>query len=175
MKLIWWKLKMSYHILSILVGMVQLLSAICFCLSSYVQQQLHSLGCQTFVHYNSLVFFLPISGPLIVQGFIFEGDLQFTNFFKKKICEVHWKTFHPYYPPSISSLYWSPKPNLKEALPMPRRMFSITHLSASLSLVYSFCLIFACFSRLPPPTQFGHGNPFLMFLCMACLLQVSRS
>ena len=27
-------------------------------------------------------------------------------------------------------------------------------------------------SRLPPPPQFGHGNPFLMFLCLACLLQV---
>ncbi len=31
--------------------------------------------------------------------------------------------------PSISSLNWSPKPNLKEALFMPRRMFSIIHLS----------------------------------------------
>ena len=27
-------------------------------------------------------------------------------------------------------------------------------------------------SRLPPPQQFGHGNPFLMFLCLACLLEV---
>ena len=27
------------------------------------------------------------------------------------------------------------------------------------------------FSRLPPPPQFGHGNPFLMFLCLACLLE----
>ena len=27
-------------------------------------------------------------------------------------------------------------------------------------------------SRLPPPPQFGHGNPFLMFLCLACLLEV---
>ena len=26
-------------------------------------------------------------------------------------------------------------------------------------------------NRLPPPPQFGHGNPFLMFLCLACLLQ----
>ena len=31
------------------------------------------------------------------------------------------------------------------------------------------------FSRLPPPPQFGHGNPFLMFLCLACLLEVFRS
>ena len=27
------------------------------------------------------------------------------------------------------------------------------------------------FSRLPPPPQFGQGNPFLMFLCIACLLE----
>lgn len=26
-------------------------------------------------------------------------------------------------------------------------------------------------NRLPPPTQFGAGNPFLMFLCLSCLLQ----
>ncbi|XP_023342780.1 uncharacterized protein LOC111712415 isoform X2 [Eurytemora carolleeae] len=26
-------------------------------------------------------------------------------------------------------------------------------------------------NRLPPPTQFGHGNPFLMFLCLSSLLQ----
>ena len=26
-------------------------------------------------------------------------------------------------------------------------------------------------NRLPPPTKFGHGNPFLMFLCLASLLQ----
>lgn len=26
-------------------------------------------------------------------------------------------------------------------------------------------------NRLPPPPQFGHGNPFLMFLCLSCLLQ----
>ena len=25
--------------------------------------------------------------------------------------------------------------------------------------------------RLPEPTEFGDGNPFLIFLCMACLLQ----
>ena len=30
-------------------------------------------------------------------------------------------------------------------------------------------------SRLPPPPQFGHGNPFLMFLCLACLLEVSKA
>ncbi len=40
-------------ILSILVGIVHLLSAICFCISSYVYQQLHSRDCQHFVHYSS--------------------------------------------------------------------------------------------------------------------------
>ncbi len=25
--------------------------------------------------------------------------------------------------------------------------------------------------RLPPPTAFGGGNPFLMFMCLACILQ----
>ncbi len=56
MKLIWWKLKIS-TILSILVGMVHLMSAICYCISSYVYQQLHSLDCQHFVHYTSIVLF----------------------------------------------------------------------------------------------------------------------
>ncbi len=51
-------------------GSVELLFAICFCVPSYVDQQLHSIDCQNFVHYNSLVF-LPISGPLMLQGFIF--------------------------------------------------------------------------------------------------------
>ena len=27
------------------------------------------------------------------------------------------------------------------------------------------------FNRLPSPTQFGDGNPFLMFMCIACILQ----
>jgi hypothetical protein len=56
MKLIWWKLKISI-ILSILVGMVHLMSAICLCISSYVYQQFHALDCQHFVHYSSLVLF----------------------------------------------------------------------------------------------------------------------
>jgi hypothetical protein len=43
--------------MSILVGIVQLLFAICFCIPSYVHQQLHLLDCQNFVHYNSLALF----------------------------------------------------------------------------------------------------------------------
>ncbi len=49
-----------------------LLFAICFSIPSYVHQQLHSLDCQKFGHHNSLEFFLPIMGPLLVQGLIFE-------------------------------------------------------------------------------------------------------
>ena len=49
---------MSYLcLLSILVEIDQLLSAIFFHIPSYVHQQLHSLDCQNFVRYNSLIFF----------------------------------------------------------------------------------------------------------------------
>ncbi len=44
-------------LIPILVGIVQLFFAICFFIPSYVYHQLHSLDCQNFVHYNSLVFF----------------------------------------------------------------------------------------------------------------------
>jgi hypothetical protein len=50
-------------IMFILVGMVHLLSDICFCISSYVHQQLHSLDCQHFVHYISLVLFTFLRAP----------------------------------------------------------------------------------------------------------------
>jgi hypothetical protein len=94
MKFIWWKLKISYHtVLPILVGIVQLLFAICFSIPSYVHQQLDSLDCQNFVHYNSLVFFLPILGPLLVQGFIFErGPTIFKIVSEYNLCRcVHIK------------------------------------------------------------------------------------
>ncbi len=61
-------------ILSILVGMVHLLSDICFCISSYLHQQLHSLDCQLFLYYlyiTSLYYFLPFSGHLMGAGFHF--------------------------------------------------------------------------------------------------------
>jgi hypothetical protein len=64
---------MSYHTAyPTVVGIVQLLFALCFRIPSYVHQQLHSLDCQNFVHHNSLEFFLPILGTLLVLGFIFE-------------------------------------------------------------------------------------------------------
>jgi hypothetical protein len=68
---IWWKLKMSYHT-AYPNGILKLLFAICFCIPSYVQQQLLSLDCQNFVQYKSLMFFLPILGTVLVQGFSFE-------------------------------------------------------------------------------------------------------
>jgi hypothetical protein len=58
MKFIWWKLKMSYHIAYPSWDCpAELLFAICFFFPSYGHQQLHSLDCQNFVHYNSLIFF----------------------------------------------------------------------------------------------------------------------
>ncbi len=77
---------MSYHTVYPIVGMVHLLSAFCFCISSYVHQQLHSLDCQR-LYITSLLYFLPISGPIMLQGFIFEADLQFSKLFKMTICK----------------------------------------------------------------------------------------
>ncbi len=69
----------------------------------------------------------------MVQGFIFEGDLQFSKLFKNTICsclhsKVHWETFYPFYPPSFFSLNVSPIMNLKEALNISTGMYCNTHL-----------------------------------------------
>jgi hypothetical protein len=71
---IWWKLKMSYYTdypnwdCSVVVFHLFLYSFICAPTTAF------TCLCQTFVHYNSLVF-LPIVGTLLVQGFIFERGL----------------------------------------------------------------------------------------------------
>jgi len=39
------------------------------------------------------------------------------------------------------------------------------------SVGYSSIQLAVYCNRLPPPPQFGQGNPFLMFLCIACLLE----
>jgi len=39
------------------------------------------------------------------------------------------------------------------------------------SVGYSSVQLAVYCNRLPPPPQFGQGNPFLMFLCIACLLE----
>jgi hypothetical protein len=72
MKFIWWKLKMSYHTAypswdcPAIVCHLFLYSFTCAPTTAF------SLDCQNFVHYNSLVFFLRILEPLLVQGFISE-------------------------------------------------------------------------------------------------------
>jgi hypothetical protein len=58
--------------------------------------------------------FLPILGTLLVQGFIFEGDLQFSKFFKmtscKGMCTLKWteKRFIPFTPPPLAPLIYPP-------------------------------------------------------------------
>ncbi len=91
-------------ILSILVGMVHLLSAICFCISSYVHQQLHSLDCRHFVHYIFLVLFTFLRTPHGCKVSFLKGSNNFQN------C-LRW--------------HLSPTQSLKEALPMTHRMYSI--------------------------------------------------
>ncbi len=105
-------------ILTILIGFVQLLFAICFCIPSYVNQQLLSLDCQTFVHYNSLVFsYLSWELSWCKVSFL-NGDLQFSKLFKNTICigvctlKRNEKHFIPFLPPSIFSLSLSPLQNL---------------------------------------------------------------
>ncbi len=71
--------------MSILVGIVQLFSAICFCIPSHVLQ--HPLDCQNFCTLQLSSIFYLSQEPLMVQGFIFEGDVQCSKLFKKTICK----------------------------------------------------------------------------------------
>ncbi len=96
-------------ILSILVGMVQLLSVIC-CISSYVHQQLHSLDCQHFVHYNSLILFTYLRTPHGAGFHFWRWQFVRVQYVHSK---VHWKIFHPFYPPPFPPLILSPVQNLK--------------------------------------------------------------
>ncbi len=85
-------------------------------LDSFIaHQQLHSLDCQKIRHttlYCSV--FLPILGPLLVQGFILERGPTIFKLFKNTICnrcvhiKVHWKKFNPFYPPPFSLLICPP-------------------------------------------------------------------
>jgi hypothetical protein len=59
--------------------MVHLLSAVCFCISLYVHQQLHSLDCQHFVHYISLVFFTFLRTPHWCRVSFLKGTYNFLN------------------------------------------------------------------------------------------------
>ncbi len=76
---------MSYHTVYP-NGILKLLFAICFCIPSYVHQQLLSLDCQYFVHYKSLVlFYLSLELSWCRVSFL-KGDLQFSKFLKNTIC-----------------------------------------------------------------------------------------
>ena len=120
-------------ILPILIGMLKLLFAFCFCIPSYVYQQLVSLDYQNFVH-TTLWCFLPVLGTFLVQGFIFERGPTIFKVFKEHNLyrfvqiKLHWKTFHPFSPPSIFSLSLSPIQNLKEDLKIPSGMYSTIQL-----------------------------------------------
>jgi hypothetical protein len=124
MKFILWKLKIIYHTVYP--------SRECFSFPSCVHQQLHSLVCQNFLHYKSLLLFTYLRTHM-VQGFIFEGDLQFSKLFKKTIRKgVFEKLFTLLPPPFPGNL--SPIQNLKEDLHMPHQMYSIMHLSKIIHL-----------------------------------------
>jgi hypothetical protein len=129
----------------------------CFCISSYVHKQLHSLDCQKFGHHNSLVFFyLTYLGTSPGAGFQ-NGDLQFSKLFKNTICIgvctlKCTAKLSSLLPPSIFSLNLSPIQNLKEALIMSPGMYTLYHTSlrnyASLSLqvpsILSIIIAFTC-------------------------------
>jgi hypothetical protein len=66
-------------ILPILVGIVQLLCAICFCIPLYVHQQLHSLDCQ-----KCIFTYLGTSPGAGIH--FWKGDLQFSKLSKNTIC-----------------------------------------------------------------------------------------
>jgi hypothetical protein len=128
-------------ILPILIGIVQLLFAICFCISSYVHQQLLSLDCQNFVNHNSIVFFTYLGNSPCAGFHFWKGAYNFqicirTQFFKG-VCTLKCTEKH-FIPltPSIFSLRLSPIQNLKEALNIPPWMYCTIHLleNASFSL-----------------------------------------
>jgi hypothetical protein len=70
----------------------------------------------------------------MVQGFIFEGDLQFSKLFKNTICKgvctvkCTEKRFIPFYLPPFFFLKVSPIKNLKEALNISTGMYRNIHL-----------------------------------------------
>jgi hypothetical protein len=126
MKFIWWNLEMSYHTAYPSWDCPAVVS-ICFCIPSYVHQQLHSLDCQMFGHHNSLRF-----------SFL-KGDLQISKLFKNTICIgvctlKCTKTVSSLLPPSIFSLSLYPIQTLKEALNIPPGMYCLICLSEIMRL-----------------------------------------
>ena len=97
-------------ILPILIGIVQLLFAICFCIPSYVHQQLLSLDCQNLQLSSVLYLSWELS---LCRVSSLKGDIQFSKLFKDNLyrcvhIKVHWKTFHPFYIPPFSPLVCPP-------------------------------------------------------------------
>ncbi len=73
-------------ILPILIEILKLFFAICFCIHSYVHQQLFSLDCLKFCSSQlSSVFYLSWELSWCRVSFL-KGELQFSKFLKNKIC-----------------------------------------------------------------------------------------
>ncbi len=129
---IWWKLKMSYHTVypswdgPSVVGYLFLYLFICAPTTAFTWLSIFST-----LHLSS-TFYLSQDASW-VQGFIFEGKLQFLKLFKMTICtgmctlkctEKRVILFTP----SICSINLSPIQNLKEALNMSSGMYCNIHL-----------------------------------------------
>ncbi len=119
-------------ILPILIGILQLLFAICFCIPSYVHQHLLSLDSQNLVHYNSLVFFTYLGNSPGAGFHFWKGTYNLQNCLRTQlvcVCTLKCteKSFIPF-TPSIFSLSLSPIQNLKKALKMPLGMYSTIYL-----------------------------------------------
>ncbi len=71
-------------ILSIPVGSVQMLSDSCFCIPSYVIQQLHSLDCHNFVHVNSQVIFYSSLHLSWCRVSFFKRTYNFQNYLRRQ-------------------------------------------------------------------------------------------
>ncbi len=132
MRLIWWKLKMSYHTVypsgdgpSVVCYLFLYLficvpTTSCTWLSTFCTLQL------------SRTFYLSQDQSRCRASFL-KGTYNFQNclriqFVKVLYSKVHWKTFYPFYHPSFFFLNVSPIKNLKEALNISTGMYCNTHL-----------------------------------------------
>ncbi len=127
MKLIWWKLKMSYHTVSprwdgppvvCHLFLYLFICALTTAFSWFVK----------ILYITTLWYFFFLShNPSLCRVSFLKGTYNCQNCLRRqfvKVCaqkhiKVNWKTLHPFLPPSISSLNLSPIQNFKEALPMP--------------------------------------------------------
>jgi hypothetical protein len=104
--------------------------------------QLHSLDCQHFVHYISLVLFTFLMTPHGCRVSFLKGtyNFLFSKLFKMTICKgmctlkCTEKRVILFTPLHLLNKFVPPIQNLKEALPMTHRMYSIVHLSKIIRL-----------------------------------------